>query len=127
MILENLRYFLYPYPIDIPLYFGFEFQSKYMSGGAGYILSREAVRLFIEKALPNKDQCLSQNTGAEDYEMGRCLRAVNVTIGDSRDEYGRERFFPLTLDYMLDINRDDSFWYYSLAYYKHENVSIIKN
>jgi len=83
VIMENLRYFLYPYPIDLPLYFGFEFTKKFMSGGAGYIVSREAVKVFIEKALPDTKHCKPGNTGVEDVEMGNCLNSVNVTIGDS--------------------------------------------
>lgn len=31
---------------------------------------------------------------ASDLEIGKCLRNLNVTLGDSRDNQQRERFFP---------------------------------
>ena len=39
--------------------------------GAGYVLSREAVRLLVEEALPNKNKCRQDSAGAEDVEMGQ--------------------------------------------------------
>uniref|UniRef100_A0A336K9H2 N-acetylgalactosaminide beta-1,3-galactosyltransferase n=1 Tax=Culicoides sonorensis TaxID=179676 RepID=A0A336K9H2_CULSO len=126
VIMENLRYLLYPYPIDLPLYFGFEFKDKYMSGGAGYLLSRQAVKLFVEKSLNDTSQCSPQNDGGEDWQMGRCLRAINVTIGDSRDEFLLERFQPLSWDNVMDENqfKDQSFWYYTNSYYKINRTGI---
>ncbi|XP_030377834.1 glycoprotein-N-acetylgalactosamine 3-beta-galactosyltransferase 1-like [Scaptodrosophila lebanonensis] len=98
MIVENLRYLLHPYSPEKPLYFGMRIRSMhgsknytYMSGGAGYVLSREAVRRLVKKAFPYPSKCKKQAYD-EDVEMGICLQNVNVVSGDSRDEKGLERF-----------------------------------
>jgi glycoprotein-N-acetylgalactosamine 3-beta-galactosyltransferase len=47
VILENLRYFLRGYKSSDPVYCGHHFKTKvqqgYYSGGAGYVLSKEAL------------------------------------------------------------------------------------
>jgi glycoprotein-N-acetylgalactosamine 3-beta-galactosyltransferase len=58
-----------------PLNFGLRFKlfvkNGYMSGGAGYVLSREAVKLFVEKALYDENKCEQNDIGAEDVELGK--------------------------------------------------------
>lgn len=93
-----------------PIYFGSKFKKfvkqGYMSGGSGYVLSREAVRRFIEKAIPNPNICSSKPNGDEDLEMGKCLEAVGVKAGDSRSADGRHRFMPLMPENHLTVIED---------------------
>lgn len=80
-----------------------------MSGGAGYVLSIESLRRFVEEAVPNAGKCSGEAVTVEDREMGnslikklvkikiikilgKCLANVNVVAGDSRDN-GKGRFF----------------------------------
>ncbi|XP_023167542.2 glycoprotein-N-acetylgalactosamine 3-beta-galactosyltransferase 1-like [Drosophila hydei] len=121
-IVENMRYMLYPYNPETPVYFGCKFKpyvkQGYMSGGAGYVLSREAVRRFVVEALPNPKLCKKDNDGAEDVEMGKCLENVKVMAGDSRDSIGRGRFFPFVPEDHLKPNVDPKYWYWQYLYYK---------
>ncbi|XP_075151384.1 glycoprotein-N-acetylgalactosamine 3-beta-galactosyltransferase 1 [Haematobia irritans] len=122
-IVENLRFLLYPYSPETAIYFGCRFKpfvkQGYMSGGAGYVLSREAVKRFVEKALPNTKVCNPKNSGAEDVEMGKCLEKVHVIAGDSRDAQARGRFFPFVPEHHLIPNHTDKkFWYWKYIYYK---------
>lgn len=75
MFVENLRYLLYAYSPQMPLHFGHklnvssELQRGYFSGGAGYVLSKEALRLLIRVGLP--DLCPFTDRDSEDKEIGR--------------------------------------------------------
>ena len=58
------------------LYLIFLYQQGYMSGGGGYVLSKEAVRRFVDEGLSIKNQSLCPNkdeTGAEDLNLGIVL------------------------------------------------------
>ncbi|XP_014786164.1 glycoprotein-N-acetylgalactosamine 3-beta-galactosyltransferase 1 [Octopus bimaculoides] len=121
-IIENLRHLLSEHDHNSPIFFGRRFKpyvkQGYMSGGAGYVLSKEAVRRFIENGLNNKSICRSDNGGAEDVEMGACLERVGVKAGDSRDIMGRERFHPFVPEHHLipDILPREM-WYMSFNFY----------
>ncbi|KAH8251343.1 hypothetical protein KR032_008462 [Drosophila birchii] len=114
-IMENMRYMLRPYSPDTPIYFGSVFNLTshvYMSGGAGYVLSRKAVELLVNATAENT-LCQSGDIGTEDLEMGRCMRILNVTVGDSRDLFGRHRFFSLILEYFLIPEDKNELWLYT--------------
>ena len=93
VIVENLRHFLSGQNTEEAVYFGHHFKSYtlqgYMSGGAGYCLSKEALRRFGEK-LP--DLPCRQDGGDEDEELGQCMLKLGVKAGVSTDSLGRSRF-----------------------------------
>ena len=61
-------------------------EQLYMSGGAGYVLSREAVRRFREG---QGKSCRPGDLGPEDVEMSRCLQRLGASFIDTRDSEGR--------------------------------------
>ncbi|XP_064648226.1 glycoprotein-N-acetylgalactosamine 3-beta-galactosyltransferase 1-like isoform X2 [Lineus longissimus] len=124
VILENLRHLLSNFNSEDPIYFGRKFKKYvrqgYFSGGAGYVLSRESLRRFVEKGL--NGICRPNNGGAEDVELGLCMQRVGVKAGDSRDDLGRERFHPFKPEHHLIPDAlPKNFWYWSWVYYPTKN------
>jgi len=123
VVVENLRHMLEPYNTSQPIYFGCKFKpyvrQGYMSGGAGYVLSKEAVRRFVKKGMHDRtgEICrTSDNAGDEDVEMGKCLENLGVEAGDSRDSTGRGRFFPFVPEDHLTPNAAPD-WYHNYNFY----------
>ena len=129
MVVENLRYMLEPYDWRDPIYFGCKFKpyvkQGYMSGGAGYVLSKEAVRRFVTLGITDTTGviCRSDAGGAEDVEIGKCMQNLNVIAGDSRDSLGRGRFFPFVPEHhLMPGTISEDFWYWKYIYYPSEQV-----
>ncbi|KAH8410017.1 hypothetical protein KR009_004219 [Drosophila setifemur] len=101
VVMENLRSFLNFYSSKAPVYFGSNFlrseaELGYMSGGAGYVFSKEALHRFMKFGFGNGSICSNRSYGYEDLELGRCMQAVGVVGGDTRDEHGLSRFIPFS-------------------------------
>lgn len=94
-----------------------------MSGGAGYVLSKEAVRRFVTVGLPNPNFCLEDHSGKPDLRMGQCLQSINVMAGDSRDSDARSRFFPFKPWFHIGESPDPNYWYWNDIFYKSEKVN----
>ncbi|XP_039502562.1 glycoprotein-N-acetylgalactosamine 3-beta-galactosyltransferase 1 [Drosophila santomea] len=118
VIMENLLAFLHAYDFREPVYFGNKFRQHvkegYMSGGAGYVLSKMALHRLVKLGFGNSSICTSRNYGYEDVELGRCLAGVAVVGGDSRDEHGLSRFVPFS---PLHWYPQPPEWYQPLLYY----------
>ena len=99
----------------------------YMAGGAGYVLSKEALQRFVTKGITDETGsiCRKDGKGAEDAEMGKCMQNLNVIAGDSRDALGRGRFFPFVPEHHLipgQVAAD--FWYWQYIYYPIKEVIL---
>ncbi|VDL83014.1 unnamed protein product [Nippostrongylus brasiliensis] len=92
-------YMLLPHSPDQPVHFGCKFKpftkKGYHSGGAGYVLSREALKRFVQNGLSDPKKCSPNHGGAEDAEMGKCLEKIGVVAGDSRDSAMHHRSSPV--------------------------------
>uniref|UniRef100_F1LEF9 N-acetylgalactosaminide beta-1,3-galactosyltransferase n=1 Tax=Ascaris suum TaxID=6253 RepID=F1LEF9_ASCSU len=115
VIIENLRLFLLTQRPDEPVYLGCRFKKfvkgGYMQGGAGYVISRSALKAFLPRRHfqcvdRDAELCQQGNRGDEDVEIGRCLQNVGVRIIDSRDSTGHHRFLALhPLKYLTATNK----------------------
>ena len=104
VIIENLRYFLSGVSTDDPVYFGHHFKTivkqGYFSGGAGFVLSKEAMRRFGTKG---GDPTVCRQDGSfEDAAFGKCMENLGVKVGNSTDSLGRSRFHCFTPEMHLD-------------------------
>ncbi|KAI6226314.1 N-acetylgalactosaminide beta-1,3-galactosyltransferase [Aphelenchoides fujianensis] len=112
--MDRLRAMLAAHSPDEAAYFGCRLspyvKDGYMSGGAGYGLSRwvherrskeqtfvfrEALRRFGERRNETRECGPAQEH--EDLQMGRCMHALNVSSLDTRDEQGRHRMLPTSV------------------------------
>ncbi|XP_030052451.1 glycoprotein-N-acetylgalactosamine 3-beta-galactosyltransferase 1-B [Microcaecilia unicolor] len=118
VIVDNLRWMLSNYTPDQPIYFGKRFKpfakQGYMSGGAGYVLSKEALKRFVESF--SKNEC-THTSSVEDLAIGQCMEKVGVKAGDSRDTEKRETFHPFVPESHLTGHFTKSFWYWSYSFY----------
>jgi glycoprotein-N-acetylgalactosamine 3-beta-galactosyltransferase len=122
VIMENLRHFLSDKDPESPVLFGQLYShvwtrkqssKPYVSGGAGYVLSKEALRRFGAKG---KDvRTCKTRGGVEDYSFSSCLQDLGVIIGNSTDGFGRSRFNSLPLHQLLGMNGPHPAWYIDVA------------
>jgi len=124
VIMENLRLLVSKHSPTELIHFGRKFKpyvsQGYMSGGAGYVLTRSAVDSFIS-VMGDSSKCRQDGGGSEDVEIGKCLANAGVTAGDSRDELGRDTFMPFVPEHHLipgHIPKD--MWYWSYIFYPSE-------
>ncbi|XP_027026358.2 glycoprotein-N-acetylgalactosamine 3-beta-galactosyltransferase 1-A [Tachysurus fulvidraco] len=118
VVVDNLRLILSNYSSEEPIYFGKRFKpyvkQGYMSGGAGYVLSKEALRRFV-KGFSTK--VCTHTSSVEDLAMGQCLEKMGVLAGDSRDSIQRETFHPFIPEHHLTQVFSKTFWYWNYCYY----------
>ncbi|GAA6075789.1 glycoprotein-N-acetylgalactosamine 3-beta-galactosyltransferase 1-B, partial [Tachysurus ichikawai] len=117
-VVDNLRWVLANHSPDEPVYFGRRFKpymkQGYMSGGAGYVLSREALKRFVEGF---RTKTCTHTSSVEDLALGQCMEKVGVAAGDSRDTLQRETFHPFVPEQHLTAKFPKSFWYWNYCYY----------
>lgn len=118
VVVDNLRWILSNHTPEEPIYFGKRFKpySKqgYMSGGAGYVLSKEALKRFVEGF---RTKVCTHTTPVEDLALGQCLEKMGVLAGDSRDTLHRETFHPFVPEHHLTSKFSKNFWYWTYCYY----------
>ncbi|MEE6522383.1 hypothetical protein FKM82_020899 [Ascaphus truei] len=119
VVLDNLRLLLSKHKPEEPIYFGRRFKpyvkQGYMSGGAGYVLSKEALKRFVTAF---KEEKCSHSSSVEDLALGKCMETIHVLAGDSRDSIGKETFHPFVPEHhLIQGYLPRTFWYWNYNYY----------
>ena len=100
-IVENLRRLVATYDPSKPYYLGRRLRyndTSFLSGGAGYILSAEALRRVVEEGL-GEQACPEHLPGfIDDVILGLCLHKIGAIFPDTRDDVGRQRFIPFDVE-----------------------------
>ena len=96
LFMDNLRKFLKNKNSSVPVNYGRNWESLvkngYESGGASFILSREALKR-LSKAL-NKNYKFCPNTGVEYLDTYYCLKKLQIdTVANAVDSSNLELFF----------------------------------
>ncbi len=104
---DNLRSFLKTKNSTEPVSYGYDIKmivkDGYHSGGAGYVVSNEALARLGSALTRNYSSC--PNSGMEDVDFGTCLNELGVKNDKSTDKFGKERFFPQNiLDFVNGVN-----------------------
>ncbi|XP_062134744.1 glycoprotein-N-acetylgalactosamine 3-beta-galactosyltransferase 1 [Drosophila sulfurigaster albostrigata] len=123
VIMENLHHMLSAYDANMPLYFGYQmrrYNVSYMSGGASYVLSREALRRFMKQAYGFDQICPeARKMGIEDFYMGICLQNVGVHLIDSTRAMAdddKPKFFPLNVEsFLYNGNESIPTWLHEMS------------
>ena len=98
---------------------------QFIVSGAGYVLSKTALRLFVEKGLKGAEAPCAHMRGAEDVRMGDCMQKVGVKASDSRDSLQRWRFFPFVPDWHINnLVTLGKFWFFGYTYYPVREVGL---
>ncbi len=112
---DNLRLFLSEKNSSAPVSFGYHFRMSggYLSGGGGYLLSKESLNRLGNQLISNETFC--PMTGIEDVDIGECLRNLGVHPSNSTDEKCRERFHVTTLANHFENKNNVMNWLNSYA------------
>ncbi|BHF58795.1 hypothetical protein SprV_0100175000 [Sparganum proliferum] len=96
LFVENLADELSRRNPDEPFMMGHRFRrfqkDGYFSGGAGYVLSRGALKLLVESAIDKHPTCPTYDEDKEDVKMSVCGVAVGVKLFDALDNLGKNKF-----------------------------------
>lgn len=118
VVMENLRYMLYAYSADQPMAFGHRRRMDGLSNGyldrGAYVLSRSAVQTIAHNGCDDDDLANDGQSDSVELELAKCLNKLDILFGDSRDDIGKERFFPNSpQQHLFPEQRDDPYRFYA--------------
>ena len=106
---KTLRYFMGP-PFN-ETFFGENIENGFIQGGAGWLISRDSVKLFIETLNKNPKFCVMIRGQLEDQEICNCFRKLNIFPAETRDDEFRERFLMDKFEQLFSWPSQDQYRY----------------
>ncbi|CAJ0588158.1 unnamed protein product [Cylicocyclus nassatus] len=114
VIMEHMYEYLATLDPSEPYYLGYTLKPYlargYNGGGAGYVLSRAAVKLLLQRGYDDRKACPFDYS--EDVGMGMCLQNMEIYPHDTRNERGQQRFHTYRPDDMFHGKITDEWHYY---------------
>jgi glycoprotein-N-acetylgalactosamine 3-beta-galactosyltransferase len=106
---KRLRYFSRPPYNDT--FYGENIEQGFIQGGAGWLISKETVKLFVETQNKDPNFCVMKRGQLEDQEICNCFRKLNIFPGETRDDEWRERFLMDKFEQLFTWPSQDQYRY----------------
>lgn len=98
------------------------YYQTYPGGGCGYTLNRNALRLFVEKCIP--DFLPDRLDSREDMLVGGCFANYGIHTVDTRDDKGAWRYLALNAQEHFNVRAQTGTWSPDLLRSKHGIQSL---
>ena len=96
IFIDHLYQFISTKSPKDPLTYGYNFKAiiptGYQSGGGGTLITHESLKRMGANIYKGSVPGCNEKNGYGDVALGRCAYHSNITLGNSLDEQGRERF-----------------------------------
>ena len=106
---KTLRYFMGP-PFN-DTFFGENIDKGFIQGGAGWLMSRDSLKIFIETIKKDPQFCVMKRGQLEDQEICNCFRKLNIFPAETRDDESRERFLMDKFEQLFSWPSQDQYRY----------------
>ena len=106
-----------------PYFLGRRFNG-FLSGGCGYLMTANTIRLLVEQGFNNERcrQVADKLSGdQDDLILSVCLDKLGAVFGDTRDADGRQRFIPFNVEDAFS-NSPFAGWVKKSDYYPYQEV-----
>ena len=122
-MVENMRLMLRSLDSSRPYFLGRRFNG-FLSGGCGYLMTANTIRLLVEQGFNNERcrQVADKLSGdQDDLILSVCLDKLGAVFGDTRDADGRQRFIPFNVEDAFS-NSPFAGWVKKSDYYPYQEV-----